>query len=186
MNAPQKPFNLGSQDKRAWQERSVRAARLWAASLNEQSPPQPVVADLGCGDRKLESALREAAGRSVDYRGYDILPQSAGTAAMDLEKQFPAGPFDAVFCLGVLEYASDLPRWTGGIAGLAPLAVISYTVSDSNAYSPEAVAKKGWRSHHSSAEMEKIFKKCFDVLRTETIDAGKTRLWLLRPRAGVR
>jgi hypothetical protein len=93
-------FNLDSQNSPAWLDRAEKSAELLAEFSRQRSGPLRV-SDLGCGDQKLKRVLAER-GVTVDYKGYDLKPQSADVEALDVERCLPATQADVAAVLGVM------------------------------------------------------------------------------------
>lgn len=196
-------FNCWDQKSPAWQERAEAAVALYeraetAVALYERveaaailydhhldAEPRKdtpvVIADLGCGNRRLEAVLRARLGRSHEYRGYDLHPQSSITHHVDLERELPPGPVDAAFLLGVVEYLLDVPALLSRLRAFAPVAVLSYVVSDSPVVLSRIERDRlGWRSHYSSEEMVNLLHHAgYEREHHVTVNDGQTMLWLV-------
>jgi hypothetical protein len=180
---PRLPFNCGDQEDPSWDERADEAVRLLARDLDGASAPAGVdVADLGCGNQRLRGALEAGLRRSVRYRGYDLHPQSPEVARLDVERGLPSGPFDAVFCLGLLEYLSDVDAFARGLRQIAARVVVSYVVADgSERLTPAEREARGWRSHLTRTELEQRFRRAgFEPDGAVVTNRGRTIVWLWR------
>ena len=104
--------NLATQ----WNDRAKLAAALIGAGPSR-------VLDVGAGDMALKGFLAPA----CDYLPCDIVKRSDDCLVADLNKQeFPAGDYDVVSFLGVLEYVHD-PAWAlAAAAKAAPRLVVTY------------------------------------------------------------
>lgn len=179
---PNSVYNCSSQSRESWEKRAEAALDLWRQSKRISADGVYRIVDLGCGNERLRKILEQGFKESFVYQGYDKFPQTSLAIRMDIEKMFPWGDFDVVFCLGLLEYIKAIPFLCECIAHVARQAVVSYAVSDSRVYTPDEVKYKGWLSHHSSSEMESIFLPYWDVHSRIAVDGGRTFLWLLESR----
>lgn len=104
-----------------WADRSKLAAALVGTG------PRRLL-DVGAGDMALRGFLPQ----DCDYVAADIVSRGPGCLVADLNRgQFPAGTYDCVTFLGVLEYLHD-PGWALAMAArAAPLAVVSYCADTS-------------------------------------------------------
>lgn len=186
-SAPQPPasFNLQSQDKHAWLDRAEKCAEL-LATFSEGRPGTVRLSDLGCGDQKLKRALAQR-GLDVEYRGYDLMPQSAEVEAVDLERSLPQTPADIAVVLGVIEYLSDPGAFFKRLASHARAAIISHVTRSGAKYSKRDLKKLGWRNHLSAAEVEVLLAGAgWAVQARRKTEDGRTDLWLAtRPDAKV-
>ena len=93
----------------AWEDRAEEAVGLLTPSAVAPSDGEHLkVADLGAGNQRLRSILERELDVPCDYCPYDIQPQATTVQRLDVERALPDGPFDVVFCLGLLEYLRDL------------------------------------------------------------------------------
>lgn len=146
-----------------------------------ETPPL-VVADLGCGNRRLERMLEAGFDRPHEYRGYDLCPQSPRTIRIDLERDLPAGTADLAIAVGVLEYLGDVPGFLTRLARFAAVAVVSYVVFDSaEPLSRRQREDRGWRSHYSRAELEALLVTAgYRVVDPEWTNRNRTVVWMAR------
>lgn len=170
-------YNLSEQKGSSWVERADIAA---AAIRRAVDPIGPVrVADVGCGDRKLERALTRELGDRLVYKGFDILPQSPEVEQLDLAKRPVPGRHTVVALLGVGEYIDDIPALLTRVAQSARFVCFSYTVADSGLYDEAKVAARGWKHHYSTVRLE-AFARDLGFLRRSSaaVDGGKTIVWM--------
>ena len=100
-----------------------RRARLAAALI----PPGAAVVDLGAGAMLLCEELAPG----CRYLPVDLFRFAPDTALLDLERADLAalGRFDVAAALAVLEHLHDPGRFLGGLAALAPLAILTYPLA---------------------------------------------------------
>lgn len=181
---PRRRFNCQDQDDPNWDERAIEAARLLAHDLDSHGPtPLPIdVGDLGCGNERLRDALHHELGRPFRYRGYDLHPQSSTVEYLDAQRDLPAREFDALFCLGLLEYIDDLESLAMRVRDICDRLIVSYVISDSSERLTESErAARGWRHHYTQNEFEAIFSRCgLAIENSVRVEAGRTVVWLWR------
>lgn len=103
--------NLATQ----WDARAEMAARL--------IPPGQRVLDVGAGAMALKALLAEG----CRYTPADVVSRCEGCFVADLNKgEFPAGEYDWVTLLGVLEYVHDVTGALRRAAAVAPNLVVTY------------------------------------------------------------
>jgi len=174
-----RPFNLNDQSSPTWRNRAETAVDLLHSALGDGGENTLKIADLGCGDKKLEEILKKKLARNFHYRGYDLIPQHDDVTKIDLSSEAPSEHFDVCFCLGVIEYIKDLGAFFRRIASCCDNLILSYKISDSQAYPPGKVKKMGWQHHYSRKEIEALlFAAGFRSKLFVTIREGKTGLWL--------
>lgn len=179
-----KPYNLDDRGASSWHHRAQVAVELLGESgLPTREPPGVRIADLGCGDQKLREHLRSA-GIQSSYQGYDVYPLSDDVRRLNLDTDRLPEKHDAAFVLGVFEYLANPLASLERIRDASQFAIVSYTVADSGAYTAEAVARNGWKNHHTIAQLEELFRQAgFDCLARRRIDQDKVGMWLLKSRA---
>jgi SAM-dependent methyltransferase len=176
-------FNCDYQNAESWQIRADNAVEMLLANNAVASKPEiPLkIADFGCGNEKLKPILQSRINHLIDYYGYDLQPQLESTSKINLEHEIPSLKFDVVFCLGLLEYLSNLDNLFANIAQICNFALISYVIRDSGAYSQTEIFQNAWLHHYSCAEIEikflnnQLIKQDFGLT-----NKGKTGLWLLK------
>lgn len=98
-----------------WDARAAIAARY--------IPDGVCVLDLGAGAMELQRFLAA----NCVYVPCDVVPRAPGALAADLNKgEFPAGTYDWITVLGVLEYIHDVGGLLARMAGAAPNAIVTY------------------------------------------------------------
>jgi len=178
-----RPFNCEDQDAERWKERAREAASLWIEALNEDGAMKAElrIADFGCGDQKLKTVLTTVLGPANQYFGYDLNPQSSAVEFCDFETMVPAGPFDAIFCLGLLEYVENLDGLLAGIRQACRYAVVSFVNMNPAQLSAKDLEKRGWVSQYSPDELsEKSTASGFTIRKTILVNKTATALWLLK------
>jgi polysaccharide pyruvyl transferase WcaK-like protein len=180
-------FNCDSQSDPDWDERAQVAVGL----LNEVLAKDKFVlgnclriADLGCGNERLRRALQAGLGRAFSYKGYDRRPQSPTVEWIDLRRDVPAQHFDAIFCLGLLEYIPDVASLARRLGGTGTIIIVSYVIADSKSgltrYDRWA---RQWRHSYTRAQFENIFRRAGLLLEASAeAENGATVLWAWRSR----
>lgn len=139
-----------------------------------------IVADLGCGNRRLERMMAAGFDGPYEYRGYDLCPQSSQTIRIDLERALPAGTADLAIAVGVLEYLGDVPDFLTRLARFAAVAVLSYVIFDG----PEPLSRRqrearGWRSHYSVEELEAMLVAAgYSIADRVWVNRRRTVVWM--------
>jgi hypothetical protein len=177
------PFDCDNQDAETWKERARQAATLCFEALSEDgvSKERLRIADMGCGDQKLKQVLAAMFGNTIEYCGYDLNPQSSEVEFCDFEKAVPSGPFDVIFCLGLLEYIKNLDQLFSRIRGQCGYAIVSFVVTTAAECSKAVVKKRGWISQHSLDELsEKLTASGFKIRKMILINDNTTALWVLK------
>jgi hypothetical protein len=173
-------FNLNKQNAPSWSQRAQCAAELLIDSKDITQRNIIRIADLGCGDKKLLRTIEALLEKQFTYQGYDIYPQDNDIIQMDFRDSVPSDSYEIIFILGVLEYIPDLMKLFLSLKNIAPYLIISYTISDSNAYSPSDLKKVGWAHHFSSAQLETLFENAgFQIEKRILLDDNKIALWRL-------
>lgn len=177
-------FNLSDQTRPSWLDR----AELCAEMLNEicDSEAPLMLADVGCGDRKLEECLT-GLGVRIDYRGYDLVPQSDAVRKLDISTESPEPGTDVIVLLGVVEYLADLEEVLRRLHGVTRWLVVSHVVSDFSDYSPQRLNELGWKQHLSQLDFECLLHDAsFAVDKCVRTANGKTLLWRCKAEGEVR
>jgi len=148
--------------------------------LSQVADDSITVGDLGCGNERLRVVLARHLGDRFSYLGYDLLPQASTTIKLDLQRELPDRSFDLVFCLGLLEYMTDLEKVLLRLRRISNFAIVSYAISDSPTELSEAEREaRGWLSHHSRADFSELGTRAGWLTRDFLlIDEGRTGLWL--------
>jgi hypothetical protein len=177
-------FNCLDQDTPTWQERADAAVALCCKQLaaDTQHADRWTIADLGCGNRRLEKILAQQSDLQHTYLGYDLHPQSARTVRVDLLREMPPGQADAAFVLGVLEYIPDLASFFQRLHDYAALVIFSYVVVDSPyQLATDQRERLGWRTHYTSAEIESLLAAAgYKIVESTHCIGESTALWLTR------
>jgi hypothetical protein len=149
-----RPFNCADQATPTWRQRADVCAELLTGLVPARGAPLQL-ADIGCGDQKLRDSLR-ACGVSVDYTGYDLLPQTSDVHRFDVRSDLLPRQHDVAVMLGVIEYLQDLPVALGRLARQVPYLVLSHVIRQGDTYTPEMLAKLGWVNHLALGELEEL------------------------------
>lgn len=173
-------YNLHDQKSDRWTNRSREAIDLFALLYRNVDVPIRV-ADLGCGDMKIRDLLLSCGYKKLLYQGFDCLPQSDDVKKIDFNKEEISGRYDVVFCMGVLEYLDDIPRFLLSLRGKTSYVIMSYVASDTNRYSKQDIRFRGWKNHFTSSKLEGIFFETgFFLNQKKVLDQGVTMLYLLK------
>jgi hypothetical protein len=144
-----------------------------------------VLSDVGCGDQKLAQCLAEQ-GMRVEYRPYDLLPQSPEVRPLDIETELPQAGSDVISMLGVAEYLSDLPAVFQRLSAETRYLLVSYVVSDYSDYSAEKLDALGWKNHFDRQAFTRILEESGFAVETSVLTAnGRTAIWLCRAVASL-
>jgi hypothetical protein len=177
-------FNCLDQDTPTWQERANAAVALCRKQLagDAQHTARWMIADLGCGNRRLEKILAQQGDIPHTYLGYDLHPQSARTIRIDLLREIPPGHADLAFVLGVLEYIPDPASFFQRLHDYASLVIFSYVVVDSPyQLGTDHRERLGWRTHYSSVEIESLLTAVgYQIVESTRCIGESTALWLTR------
>ncbi len=173
-------YNLRDQKSEKWTNRSREAIDLFASLYGDRSISVRV-ADLGCGDMKIRDILLSHGYTNLLYQGFDCLPQTSEVKKIDFNKEKISGQFDVIFCMGVLEYLDDIPRFLLSLRGKTSYVIMSYLASDTNRYSKQDICFRGWKNHFTSRKLEGIFAGVgFSLSQKKVLDRGATMLYLLK------
>jgi hypothetical protein len=165
-------FNLGDQRDRGWHER----AEVCAGMLAEFLPPEGSLADIGCGDRKLQQVLA-AHGAAWRYAGFDLLPQSDEVTRFDVRHDRLPGSFDAAVLLGVTEYIEDIPAALHRLRGSCQWLFASHVLASPRSPSPARLIELGWVSHLDRKGFnEAVRAGGFEPRREQLTPDGRTLL----------
>lgn len=163
-------YNLVDQRDRGWSERAEACAALMARLL----PPRASIADIGCGDCKLRSALA-ASGPGWRYAGFDLLPQSDDVALFDVRRDALPGRFDAAVLLGVTEYLDDITAAIRRLGESCEWLFASHVLASGRSPSPARLAELGWISHLDGAGFTMAVRAAgFDVQGEQITPDGRT------------
>ncbi len=171
------PYNLAEQTRSSWVERADAAA---SAIRNAVDPEGTItVADVGCGDRKLRTALTRELGDRLVYNGFDSLPQLPDVEQLDLAQRPVPGRHTVVALLGVGEYIEDIPALLARVVESARFVCFTYTVADSGHYDAAQVAERGWKHHYAKHEMDAFARNAGFIEKSYVaLNRGKTGLWV--------
>jgi hypothetical protein len=130
-------------------EGAEERARLAGPHLVLPGRAEATVLDLGAGLLRLERHLPEG----TRYVPADLALRSADTVLVDLNQgEFPAGTFDAVAMLDVLEFVHDAPGLLQRARAASGRLVLSYRLSDG--CDAEARAESGWFNAFTRSVLE--------------------------------
>lgn len=129
--------NLHSQ----WDERASLAAN--------RIPEDASVLDVGCGAMALARYLKPG----CRYFPADLIDRGNGCQIVDLNKcEFPAGTYDWIAFLGVLEYIHDVEWPLSRARGSAPNLIVTYCTHVGA--KPELRRGMGWVNDLTQSEFE--------------------------------
>jgi SAM-dependent methyltransferase len=178
---PRRRFNCQNQDRPAWEERAEEAVELLRTFQGRNQGTETLrVADLGCGNERLRRILGDRLQQPFDYVGYDLYPQSRQVSRLDVEQETLPGPFDVVFCLGLLEYLANPELFARRLRKVCRIAIVSYALADA-AEGPSLSGRRalGWRTDYTKAGVAQIFETSgFVREQFEEVLSGATGLWL--------
>lgn len=168
-------FNLSDPTRPSWLDRAEKCAEMLREICDGVTPV--VLSDVGCGDRKLEVCLAELDVR-VDYRGYDLVPQTDAVRKLDLSTESPEPGSDVIVLLGVVEYLADLAEVLRRLHGVTRWLVVSHVVSAFSDYSAQRLDELGRKHHLSQTDFECLLHEAsFEVVKCVRTANGKTLLW---------
>lgn len=178
-----RPYNLHYQDGRDWHERADAAVDLWLRTCDDQVTREGRtlrIADLGAGNERLRDVLALRLPYRFDYHAFDLLPQRSSTRLLDVRTASPQGHFDAVFCLGLLEYIPPSSDFVARLRTVCDIAIVSYVcVGPSAAIRPEARAEIGWLRSQDEASFEREFVESGFSFRGRVLaNVAQTTIWV--------
>ncbi len=178
------PFNLEDAGSHRWEERAEAAVELLVGNVEAicSDPAAGLrIADFGAGDQRLKRVLADKTDLQVSYAAFDIRPQADSVVEIDLSRELPAGDFDLVACLGLLEYLRDVPTFLGRLAARYPAALLSYSVSDhSEPLTKRQRESRGWLTHYTTAQLEHELEAAgFARVAFRLVSQGRTGIWLV-------
>jgi hypothetical protein len=147
------PFNLSDQSARGWVERAELCVDL--IDCLPDARQRLKLADLGCGDMKLRPLL-QARALSVDYVGFDLVPQHAHVRRLDLTRDDPPTGFDVTVMLGVGEYLPKLEYVLRRIGASCRWLVFSHVLRTDPPISAARLAQLGWINHLDGPALETL------------------------------
>jgi hypothetical protein len=176
-------FNCAFQDSATWDERASESEAMLRTYLSAHQEPAAtlVIGDFGAGTERLRGVLERALQCAHEYHAFDLVPQQPTTTRIDLATETPAGPFDVVFCLGVLDYFQKPADLLSRIGSVSQLVVFSYVVVDgAERLSRRERRARGWLSDLSAGELDRELERI--GLRSRAVrltNRDRTRLWLV-------
>ena len=179
-------FNCDQQDSPTWDERAAVAAALLRDHLEQRddSTGPLEIADFGAGNERLRDALARGLPTPHVYRPYDLRPQRPTTVQIDLADELPGRSFDAVFCLGILEYLEDPSAFLDRLSRVTEVAVVSYVVADgSEQLSTDERRARGWLSDLTTSQVEELLARAqLDNVAQRVTNRGRTAVWIAKSR----
>lgn len=160
-------FHCGDQKAASWRERAACCVDL-LAGLPAVAAPGSSLADIGCGDGKLQDVLRER-GLSIAWYGYDLHPQAPGIATFDVRTMALPRQHTVAVLLGVLDYLAEPLRVLERLQRDVPFVVLSHVVKDPVLYPPTKLAELGWVTHVSVGECERLVDQAGMVVRARAL-----------------
>ena len=174
-------FNCADQTTPTWRQRADVCAELLTVLVPARGMPLQL-ADIGCGDQKLRDSLR-ARGVSMDYTGYDLLPQTSDVHRFDVRSDLLPRQHDVAVMLGVIEYLQDLPVALGRLARQVPYLVLSHVIRQGDTYTPDMLAKLGWVNHMERSELEaQLARSGYAITAQRMAPDGRTMLFACESR----
>jgi len=177
-------YNLADQNNRDWLERA-RIAGALVMEIKGRCRGAPKVADIGCGDQKLERVLYEL-DPGITYQGFDLLPQSSSVIRFDVTIDDLPDGFDVAILLGVIEYVSNVDLLFQRLQPKTPYIIVSHVLDDGHTYSPARLKELGWVTHLTrEALAEHCQSAGFQVAKSVSTPDGKTLVLLATSRMPV-
>jgi hypothetical protein len=174
-------FNCADQSE--WEGRAVSAARLlrdnqstWASKVG-----RPVsIADFGAGNERLRSVLATTLTVDHTYHPFDLHPQKATTARLDVAAGLPDREFNIGICLGLLEYLPSIPAMAESLHGHCDFALASYVTADGPAsIGREKREESSWSTHATEAQLVSDFESAgFKSIASSRSDQEATYIGL--------
>jgi hypothetical protein len=128
----------------------------------------------------MNAALAEA-GLTVDYRGYDLLPQHSDVTRLDISSQDVPDSGDAAVSLGVVEYLEDAPAMLRRLRRAAPWLVISHAAKDLRSAQARRARRLQWRTYMTVAAFERALTEAgYTVVERRVTPDQKSCVWLAR------
>ncbi len=184
------PFNLNNQHR--WSDRATAAVDLWLAhdgEWREQSSRPLHVSDIGAGNGLVGGLLSDRAAYQVQYRGYDLLPQSDGITRLDVRSGLPSGRVDLTLCLGLLEYLASSDPIISRLAEHSRFVITSYVSLEAgghplHSWKMSKRRKREWRRHQTRLELRESFIRAGFTEIASSWVPPETDLWLWEARGG--
>lgn len=174
------PFHLDQQGKTAWNDRAVIASEM----LKELGAAGGLVADIGCGDKKLKLAM-EKIGLQVGYVGYDLNPQESDVIQFDVTKQPLPERYGFACLLGVLEYVENVRECMAGLSKQTDVLIVSHLAGDLRARDRRECELMGWKTILTIVQFEDaILDGGFAILKRRITPDGETAVWALKGMQG--
>lgn len=169
-------FNCDQQGQKSWLDRALICADLVKSIAH---PDRPIdVIDIGCGDMKLSSCLKQL-GLDFRYFGYDLIPQNNTVRKINVEEQSPDQKSDVVVMLGVTEYLHNLQQVLARLTNSAHYLIISHVISDHSNYSEKQLLTLNWKNHLSKAGFEfELQSAGYRIVSSTPTTNNKTTIWL--------
>lgn len=174
-------FNCADQTGSSWNERAIIAADLIKKAAFFNSGRVLSIADVGCGDGKLEASIG-ANLSPFEYQGYDLHPQAERFAPLDIKSDQLPREYDVIALLGVLEYIQDIQPILADLATKCRYFVVSHTCNPIGV-SAEEIKRRNWITLLSKEKFEdELDRAGFILLDDAMTKNGKTIVWLCRGR----
>lgn len=159
----------GQTDTARWAEPASLATQ-WDARAQRAAahiPANSRVLDVGCGAMALRLALKQG----CIYTPSDVVARAPECIVADLnKKEFPAGQYDWVTFLGVVEYIHD-PAWPlQQAAKAAPHLLFTYCVDITHGQALHLRRGMGWVNDMDLQGVRDLIGKNGWTLKSETLD----------------
>lgn len=116
------------------------------------------IADFGAGNERMRAVL--AATLTIDhtYHPFDLRPQKATTARLDVATGLPDREFNIGICLGLLEYLPSIPAMASSLYRHCDYALTSYVTADGPASIDTPKREENhWTTHATEAQLVSDF-----------------------------
>ncbi len=174
-------YNLADQNNRDWLDRARIAGKL-VLETKGSGLATLRVADVGCGDLKLERVLFEL-DPGIFYQGFDLLPQSSSVIRFDATTDELPDGFDIAILLGVIEYVSNVRALFQRLRPKAQFLIVSHVFDDGQTYSPARRNELGWVTHLTrEALVDHCQSAGFQIAKSIVTRDGKTIVLLATAR----
>lgn len=174
-------YHCNNQNARPWVDRAEIATDLVSAAAALSGYRAFSLADIGCGDGKLGRLLKKAK-LPLDYRGFDLVPQTSAVTKHDIQNDILPMKFEVVSVLGVLEYVEDARLAIARLASKCEYLVVSHMAHLKDP-SQEKRDRWNWRSFMPKDEFANAIQQSgFSILGSRFTADGQTVVCLCKSR----